>query len=271
MVRSSSRLPLSGETDRRTGTYEVARAGPLRLDVGSLDAGQHTFAFSLDVPLSSPPTERCALGSIDYAVVATAIGMAASGKDLIAKEPLVVNAIPSSEGQPPPGLDVHAEGRSDDFGRWELSLKSALLSVGGLIAFSFAPLEQPRSIATMGYEVDLAQTIEFTDSPAENVVTRYPLYRIEVNEKSVGSIALRSADDSAGASSSRHGRARSAAWSRKPRWRRCGSRPSRRSCRVRRPRPRSTSTSRGPRAGPKTTTSCACRPTISCVLPGHAR
>ena len=108
---------------KRHGAYEVLRAGPLRLDVGSLGAGSHTFAFSLDVPLSSPPTERCDLGSIEYAVTATGLGLAPSGKDIVATEPLVVNAIPSSEGQPPPGIDAFAEGVNDDFGPWELRLR----------------------------------------------------------------------------------------------------------------------------------------------------
>lgn len=97
-----------------------------------LDKGEHTFAWSLKVPRSSPPYERCPFGRVYYKLVAVADSPAGAIKSDQFTEVIAVPALDVETS----ALNEQIEGFNAETGPYLMSLLSEHLTVGGGMHFS---------------------------------------------------------------------------------------------------------------------------------------
>ncbi|KAH7098667.1 hypothetical protein BKA62DRAFT_712618 [Auriculariales sp. MPI-PUGE-AT-0066] len=96
-----------------------------------LDEGEHTFPWSLNVPRTSAPYERCAYGRVYHKLQGIAEGPGGPLKDDTVLE-VVVN--PADEGETL-GLNERVEGFSAEIGPYLASLTSGHVTVAGAVHY----------------------------------------------------------------------------------------------------------------------------------------
>lgn len=105
-----------------------------------LEKGHHTFSFSIIVPSSTSPYERCSYGRVRHFVVAKAKGLGAMGSDIVSDEkPLFLIPNPGGAGPscPPPSLHHKIEGMTDDIGPYTIALQSQHIMVHRFLQLVF--------------------------------------------------------------------------------------------------------------------------------------
>ncbi|EJD36276.1 hypothetical protein AURDEDRAFT_188430 [Auricularia subglabra TFB-10046 SS5] len=119
-----------------------------------LDKGEHSFAWSLRIPRSSAPYERCLFGKIDYKLVAVADGPAGAIKT---DRQLEVIAVPVLEAETS-SLNERIEGSHQETGPYLITLESQHLTVGGLIHFSLNFPSVPAGLRLHSITADVVQS-----------------------------------------------------------------------------------------------------------------
>lgn len=97
-----------------------------------LEKGEHTFSFSIIVPSSTAPYERCSYGRVRHSLIAKAKGLGAMGTDVVSEEKplyLIVNPAGSGASAPPPALHYKIEGMIEDIGPYTIALQSQHIMV----------------------------------------------------------------------------------------------------------------------------------------------
>ncbi|KAI5477091.1 Immunoglobulin E-set domain protein [Pseudohyphozyma bogoriensis] len=125
-----------------------------------LEKGEHTFAFSIIVPSSTGPYERCQHGRLRHTVVAKAEGIGGMGGDIVSNTKqlfLIVNPGGAGESEPPPSLDHKIEGMVDEIGPYTMALQSQHIMVGGLMLLRFNLLSPPADMMIFSIKVKINQ------------------------------------------------------------------------------------------------------------------
>lgn len=143
-----------------------------------LEKGEHTFAFSILVPSSTPTYERCPHGRVRHIVTARAKGLGPMHSDVVSEEkPITLIANPGGPGasRPPPPLDYRLEGLVNDLGPYTMTLRSNHLMVGGLLWFRFKLVSPPTDIVIHSIKVRINQHFKLISHGDPNKTAQPPV------------------------------------------------------------------------------------------------
>ncbi|KAK4056232.1 hypothetical protein OIO90_002675 [Microbotryomycetes sp. JL221] len=129
-----------------------------------LDKGAHKFAFTILIPSSTPPYERCQFGKVRHYVVAKASGLGKVGS--LHSDPVDLFLVPdpggpSSSGPAPP-LNVRAEGMLDNVAAFAFEALSSFLMISGLVLIRFNLLPLAQDITIESLTVSVRQSFALT-------------------------------------------------------------------------------------------------------------
>jgi hypothetical protein len=93
--------------------------------------GEHAFAFTILIPTTTAPQERCSFGRVYHRLIATAPGLGNFGAALETSVPISIIASPALSGMPPPPLDLEVEDLTE-LGPMRIAVTSERFTVSGL-------------------------------------------------------------------------------------------------------------------------------------------
>ncbi|EJD47035.1 hypothetical protein AURDEDRAFT_113612 [Auricularia subglabra TFB-10046 SS5] len=145
-----------------------------------LRAGEHSFAWSLKVPRSTTPYERCPFGTVDYRLVAVADSPSGALKT---EQFMEVIAVPPLDSETS-ALNERIEGFTEEIGPYLMTLLSQHLTVGGVVQFSLNLASVPRELRLHSITATLLQSYTLTSysHPRKTISPpphRRPLFHID--------------------------------------------------------------------------------------------
>ncbi|KZV94419.1 hypothetical protein EXIGLDRAFT_835018 [Exidia glandulosa HHB12029] len=140
----------------------------------TLEKGEHSFAWSLRVPRSSAPYERCAFGRVYYKLLAVATVVAPShSKPDTLKDDVFLEVVISPSAAGDTGvLSERIEGFHPDVGPYLFSLASQHLTVGGVMHFSLTLASVPNTlrVQAIGAHIMQSYTLQSHATPGRSGV-----------------------------------------------------------------------------------------------------
>ncbi|KDQ13742.1 hypothetical protein BOTBODRAFT_188439 [Botryobasidium botryosum FD-172 SS1] len=139
-----------------------------------MQKGEHSFAFTIPIPHTCAPYERCRYGRTWHRIYAVAKGPGLTG-DVTGEAVVELVANPSEEGETQ-ALDIDVQGFADYIGPHALTLRSQHFTVASLVQFSLSLPSISAGIRIQSITATIAQRFRLRSMTSDKDV-RPPVHR----------------------------------------------------------------------------------------------